>query len=436
MAQEGGGVDIRSRPFYVLLVLSALFGSLAALLTIAFALVYRFGLEAVWGTLPHMLGLTDWTSSALFVIVLCLIGGLLVGSITLFSKVEPQLLMEEFEEFTNDGRIRPRNGFVGMLRGLVGLIFGGSIGPEGPMTAGSGALGTLVAERRGMKKPVVAIATYASISGMFGSFLSSPFGMAILTVEGGLERGKLSWKLLIPGIVASAVGYVIFFIITGYAFGGIYQFPPYEGLRLVHVLYAVALGLLGGLIGLLFIYLFKAMRRVVRPIRSRPVELALMAGLILGLVGSAFPLTLFSGDAEIQSLIDGAVGMGVVTLIVLGLLKIFLTVTCLALGWSGGYIFPSFFAGAALGLAVHLVFPFIPEVLCMTCVISGLSVALLKSPIALAFIVQTLFDPRLAPIIAIAVVAAFLLTYRSSLIPVSSEAKGCDDPTTGEHRPT
>jgi H+/Cl- antiporter ClcA len=423
LAQEGGEIDIRSRPFYGLLVLSALFGVMAALLTVGFAFLYKYGLVAIWQTLPAMLGMTSGTSSPIFIIAICLMGGLLVGLITLYTKVHPQLLAEEFEEFTNDGRIAPRSGFVGMFRGLVGLVFGGSIGPEGPMTAGSGALGTLVAERRGMKKPVTAVATYASISGMFGSFLSSPFGMAILTIEGGLEKGKLSWKLLIPGIVASAVGYVVFFIITGYAFGGMYQFPPYEGLKVVHIAYAVALGLLGGLVGLLFIYFFRAMRRAVRPVQSRPVQLALLAGLVLGLVGAAFPLTLFSGDAEIQPLIDGAVELGVVTLIVLALLKVFLTVTCLALGWSGGYIFPSFFAGAAVGLAVHLLLPFIPEVLCMTCVIAGLSVALLKSPIALTFIVQALFDPRLAPIIAIAVIAAFLLTYRYDLVPHSSEAK-------------
>jgi H+/Cl- antiporter ClcA len=436
LAQAGGEINIRSRPFYGLLVLSALFGTMAALLTVGFALVYKYGLQVMWQTLPASLGLSSGTSTPLFIVVVCLMGGLLVGLITWYSKVHPQLLVEEFEEFTTEGRIAPRGGFVGMFRGLIGLIFGGSIGPEGPMTAGSGALGTLVAERRGMKRPVTAVATYASISGMFGSFLSSPFGMAILTIEGGMEKGKLSWKLLIPGIVASSVGYVIFFIITGYAFGGMYQFPPYEGPKVIDIFYAVGLGFLGGLVGLLFIGLFRAMRGAVRPVRSRPIELALLAGLVLGLVGAAFPLTLFSGDAEIQPLINGAVEMGVVTLVILGLLKVFLTVTCLALGWSGGYIFPSFFAGAALGLAVHLLLPFIPELLCMTCVISGLSVTLLKSPIAMTFIVQALFDPHLAAMIAIAVVLAFLLTYHIDLIPKASEPKADQGAKTGGKGPS
>jgi H+/Cl- antiporter ClcA len=191
----------------------------------------------------------------------------------------------------------------------------------------------------------------------------------------------------------------------------------------VHLLYAIVLGLFGGAVGLLFIGLYKRLSKAVRPLRSRPIELALLGGLILGVVGSFLPLTLFSGEIEIQAVIDGAAEMGAVTLIVLGLMKVLLTVSCLGLGWSGGYIFPSFFAGAALGLAVHLIFPFIPEVVCMTCVIAGLSVALIKSPIALTFIVQVLFDPRLSPVIAIAVITAFILTYRSTLVPHSDECQ-------------
>ena len=48
-------------------------------------------------------------------------------------------------------------------------------------------------------------------------------------------------------------------------------------------------------------------------------------------------------------------------LIVLALIKLLVTTLCLATGWKGGYIFPTLFAGAALGTAAHLLFPGIPE---------------------------------------------------------------------------
>ncbi|KQM12278.1 hypothetical protein AOA80_03150 [Methanomassiliicoccales archaeon RumEn M1] len=84
--------------------------------------------------------------------------------------------------------------------------------------------------------------------------------------------------------------------------------------------------------------------------------------------------------------------------------------------------------GTALGLAVHQLLPFVPEIVCIVCVISGVSVALLKSPIALALIIQVLFDVRLAPIIAIAILAAFLLTYREELVP---PVEKCSEPSPG-----
>jgi H+/Cl- antiporter ClcA len=108
-------------------------------------------------------------------------------------------------------------------------------------------------------------------------------------------------------------------------------------------------------------------------------------------------------------------------LIILALAKLFLTVTCLSLGWTGGYVFPSFFIGASAGLAMHLIFPFIPEVVCMVCVISGIAVALLRSPLAISMIIATMFQFDLTPVIAIAIVSSFILTLGASMLIVEKE---------------
>jgi len=167
----------------------------------------------------------------------------------------------------------------------------------------------------------------------------------------------------------------------------------------------------------MFIFIFRRTRDLTRRWRAHPVELAVLGGLILGAVGMVFPLILFSGDAELQVLLDDAAELGLISLLALALLKVLVTAMCLSLGWSGGYIFPSFFMGAAMGLAIHQALPFIPGIVCLVCVMSGVAVALMKSPIALALIVQALFDVRLAPVIAISILAAFLLTYRHDLVP-------------------
>lgn len=426
---EGQEIDIRSRGFYKLLLLCGAMGAAGALLTLVFVLALTNGTRLIWRLVPQQFGVDDGTTSAVFIIAACVLGGLLVGLITRYSRTRPALLAEEMGELVECGRMEPRNGAAGLLRGLIGLLFGGSIGPEGPLVGGTGALGTWLSERLRLPRPVVAVSSLSGMSGMFGAFLGSPFGFAMFAIEAGLEEGKLSWKLLLPSIVAASVGYGVFFALTGYVFGGGYVFPAYEDWRLLDLFYAVLLGLLGGLLGLLFIRMYRTMRGWADRRRSHPVPLAVLAGLILGIVGAIIPVLLFSGDAEIQNLIDEAAALGAIMLIVLAVLKVFVTVTCLAFGWSGGYIFPSFFMGAALGLAVHQLLPFIPEIVCIVCVMSGVAVALLKSPIALALIIQVLFDVRLAPMIAIAILAAFLLIYRTSLVPPATE---CPTPRSPE----
>jgi H+/Cl- antiporter ClcA len=405
-----------------MLIFAAVIGMVAALVTAAFFFVMTEGQHLLWTDLPNALGISEWQDSAILIVSLCLTGGLVIGLLTHFTKVKPVILQEELREFTENKRMVPKNGIVGMIRGLVALLFGGSIGPEGPLTGGTGGLGTWIAERMKLGKPGVAVATYSGFSGMFGAFLASPFASPLLTIESSLESQKPStWKILIPGIVAATSAYALFYVLTGYVFGDLYDFPEYDGVQVIQLIYALFLGLLGGALGLLFINLYKVMKRVSEPLQSRPIPLALLTGLILGMVGVLLPLTLFDGQEQIQDLIDNAAELGIIMLIILALAKIFLTVTCLSMGWTGGYVFPSFFIGASAGLAVHLVFPFIPEVVCMVCVIAGIAVALLRSPIALSMIIAAMFEFDLTPVIAIAIVSSFILTLGASMLTVEKE---------------
>ena len=86
-------------------------------------------------------------------------------------------------------------------------------------------------------------------------------------------------------------------------------------------------------------------------------------------------MTLFSGEYETLEVIDTAAEIGVVTLIVLAVVKLFVTSLLLVTGWKGGYIFPTMFAGVALGMAVHLIFPSIPLAVAVAATMAGAMVA-------------------------------------------------------------
>jgi H+/Cl- antiporter ClcA len=104
-------------------------------------------------------------------------------------------------------------------------------------------------------------------------------------------------------------------------------------------------------------------------------------------------------------------------LIALALVKLLITSTCLATGWKGGYIFPTMFAGVALGMAVNLVFPAIPMAVAVAATMAGAMVATMKAPIFSALFVAVLVQREAAPVIAIAVIVGLLATARLSMTP-------------------
>ena len=187
------------------------------------------------------------------------------------------------------------------------------------------------------------------------------------------------------------------------------------------LLLAVLLGLLGALAGALFIILFKQLRRMMQPLKTHLIVRGLIGGLGLGIAGALLPLTLFSGESQTLEVIDRAAELGALMLIVLALVKLFITTLCLATGWKGGYIFPTMFAGAALGMAAHLIFPAIPQAVAVAATMAGTMVATMKAPIFSALFVMVLVQRETSPVIAIAVIVGVLATARLSM--VSAPAK-------------
>ncbi len=187
-----------------------------------------------------------------------------------------------------------------------------------------------------------------------------------------------------------------------------YKFPAYAP-RLVDLLYAAPLGLIGGAVGLLFMLSLSRLQRLFQPMKTHVVLRGLLGGLGMGLIGALLPLTLFSGESETTDLITHAAEIGVLMLIVLGVAKLFATSLLLATGWKGGYIFPIMFASVALGLAVSLLLPGVPVAVTVAATMAGALVAALKAPLFAALFTTVLVQKETAPVIAVAVVVSALL---------------------------
>ncbi len=92
-----------------------------------------------------------------------------------------------------------------------------------------------------------------------------------------------------------------------------------------------------------------------------------------------------------------------------------LAVSCtLHSGFRGGFIFPLFYIGAAVGLAVALAVPQIHPTIGMICMMAAVNVAITKTPISITVIISVLSDTAMVSVIASFV--SFLLTTQVSLI--------------------
>src|SRR5512137_1903446 len=388
-------------PYIKLLSLVVVLGLISALITFAFIALVHQGTGLICEQAALALGMDP----RLFTILVCTIGGLLVGLLVKFFGDHSGIFAEVMREFGKTGRFDYRNAPGIVITAFVSLIAGGSLGPEAPLADACGGMGTLLADRLKLDEQGTRTMGYSGVSAMLAAFITSPFSGALLGLEsaqGGPGGLLMYFWVLFPSLLASSVATVVFVLLSGSFFETLYQFPAYTP-RLVDLVYAVPLGLIGGAVGVLFMASLRWLQRFFQPLKAHVVVRGLIGGLGMGLIGALLPLTLFSGEAETADLITHAVEIGVVMLIVLCVVKVFATSLLLATGWKGGYVFPILFSSVALGLAVNLLFPAIPVAVTVAATMAGALVVAMRAPLFAALFTTVLVQQETSAVIAVAV---------------------------------
>jgi H+/Cl- antiporter ClcA len=220
------------------------------LVTFAFVALVGVGTGAIWEQAAGALGM----DARLFTVLICTLGGLLVGLLVKLFGDHNAIFFELMQEFGKTGRFNYRNAPGIVITAFVSLIAGGSLGPEAPLADACGGIGTLMADKLKLDEQETRTLGYSGVSGMLASFITQPIGGAILGLEsaqGGTSGKQTYFWVLFPSLLASAVATVLFVLLTGQFFATLYQFPDYTP-QLRDLLYAVPLGLVGGVVGLLF----------------------------------------------------------------------------------------------------------------------------------------------------------------------------------------
>jgi H+/Cl- antiporter ClcA len=220
--------------------------------------------------------------------------------------------------------------------------------------------------------------------------------------------------MLIPVLVASTTGFFGFRLLTHSSLDSLANltFPSYSTLDAVHVLEGIAIGAAGAAAGLLLIVVFRVVNRAFRPFDRTPVLKAGLGGVGIGLVALvAGEETLFSGESELESLLQhpGSKSVGALVLIVGG--KIVALSLCMATGFRGGRIFPVVFIGGTLGLAIHQAFTSVPLAVAAAAGMAGAAMTILRLPIFVTLFVSFFGGPLLVPVVVLAAVTAYILVF-------------------------
>jgi H+/Cl- antiporter ClcA len=414
-------------PAYVrLLVVTAVLGVPISAAAYGFLALVNYLQKELFTHLPHGLGFA--TAPAWWPVPMLLIGGVLTGLAIRY--------------LPGGGGPSPAPGFAlhgppsaaqlpGVLAAaLATLAFGAVLGPEMPLIALGGGLGVLATRLARRKVPeqgvrvIGAAGSFAAISTLFGS----PIAGAFLLMEASGLGGPMMSLVLVPGLVASGIGALIFIGLHSLTGLGTFSLalpslPYFSRPDVAEFGWAVVIGLAAAVIG-------PAIHRLGLFLHGYavkcPLLMASLAGLVVALLTVGY--TEATGKPAFDVLFSGQDSMG--TLVAqagsysAGALVLLLACKGLAYAVSlsslrGGPVFPALFIGAAGGMALsHL--PGLPLVAGIAMGIGAMSVVMLTLPLTSVLLATLLLGSdavAATPLIIVAVAVAYVAAAR--LTPAS-----------------
>jgi H+/Cl- antiporter ClcA len=403
MASEKNSIFTSGTYLLRLILLAGVIGALTSLLTA----VYLFA--ASWGESFFGAPFGEVNIPMFWPLILLTIGGVVVGLTIKYAGEHLQLGSTQ-KEFSEKGRLNYRHLPSIVLQTILSLWAGASVGPEGGLADLGGGTSTLLAEKLKVRADAVIFLAYCGVAGTFGSFFGGPVIGAFVAMEYLFIRGVPYIELLVPGLVSATVGYLVYYHVFNATISGILIFPPYPAPLFIDIAWALLIGVIGGLFGLYYKWLFaKFQKHLFNRFESSPIKRGLIGGLTVGFIGSFVPLLLYSGQNEIVTILfqSSAYSFGFLLLLLIG--KSVVTALSFNTVFKGGPIFPYLFMGGILGLAISQLLPFIPDGVAVTAGMAALASSLFPLPISVLLLVALMSQVNLIPTITIASITGFLI---------------------------
>jgi CIC family chloride channel protein len=367
-------------PRYLLkwLFISSLIGLVAGVGAIAFTLAIKFATQFFLGRLvgylpPDPAGegtatvMPLWAAARPWLLpVVTTVGGLLSGIIvfSLAPEAEGHGTDAAIAAFHQGKSIRARIPLVKLVASAITIGSGGSAGREGPSAQISAGFGSLLGNMLHLDTQDRRIAIATGIGAGIGAIFRAPLGGAVLAAE-ILYKHDLEVEALIPALIASIIGYSVFGAFFGWS--PIFFLPASLAFTSpVQLLYYILIGLLCGLIGLLYARGFYGLTHRFHTLPLPRWIKPAIGGLCVGLIGLVLPEALGMGYGWVQvSMGPGLLAIPLWVVLLLPFAKILTTGLSIGSGGSGGIFGPGMVIGAMVGATVwrlcYHVLPGVPD---------------------------------------------------------------------------
>ncbi len=383
----------------ILALYTVIIGAISGLIIWCFIRGMNLGINFFWDYLPSVADFKYYT------VAVCLIGGILIGIWKKRFGDAPEELNVVIEKVKTDHRYSYNNIFSSIVSAILPLIFGASVGPEAGLTGIIAGLCTWASDKLKILNTELEEITQIGIAASLGTIFASPLFGFVEPIENEQSRlPETSKNILYFVAILSSFGIFILLNRLAHVHSGLHSIgaASWADLNYPGIILLIILGIL-----LSYVFFISAglSKRAFEKLEDRFILKCVIGGLMLGILGTVLPLTMFSGEHQIYLLLSSGAEMGFIVLVLTSLVKIVLTNLCIESGLKGGQFFPLIFSGTAMGYALSLILNMDP-VLSMSVVTASFLSSVLRKPIAVVLLLMIIFPMNLIPLMLVSAVAA------------------------------
>lgn len=322
--------------------------------------------------------------------------------------------------------LKLRDGILNFVASIVGLTSGASLGEYGPIV-NMGATLSANLQKYTRTEPTVLIG--CGVAAAISAGFHAPIAGVIFAHEVIIRHFSL--RAFAPITIAASISFYISKAVfhSNYLF----QFEFSQILYLGEYAGFILVGILSGLLAVVFLHSILYARWVARKIDLAQQYKPMIAGLAIGLLALQIPDILGVGDQVMRQTLS-SVSISALDNSILLLAKIAATAVCLGFGFAGGIFSPSLFIGilfgSLFGLGIEQLFPYANIPMYAICGMAAVTSPVIGAPLTTILIIFELTHSYdLTTAVMVSVVFSNIVSYRlfgRSLFDFQLKSRGYD----------